>query len=139
MRQIDSIVIHCSDTPAGRNVSVADIRRWHLARGFADIGYHYVTSLDGQVLTGRPVEQVGAHCKQQGMNRRSIGICYIGGKTADGKTYADTRTPAQRQALSSLVHRLRQKYAIPESRVFGHRDFAPKACPCFDVHKERWT
>ena len=115
MRHIDSIVIHCSDTPAGRNVTAADIRSWHKARGFVDIGYHFVITLD-----------------------ISIGICYIGGKTADGRSYADTRTDAQKVALHSLVTRLRKQYGIPADRVFGHRDFAPKACPCFDVHKEEW-
>lgn len=138
MRHIDSIVIHCSDTPAGRNVTAADIRSWHKARGFVDIGYHFVITLDGKIETGRPVEKIGAHCKQQRMNHISIGICYIGGKTADGRSYADTRTDAQKVALHSLVTLLRKKYGIPADRVFGHRDFAPKACPCFDVHKEEW-
>ena len=45
---------------------------------------------------------------------------------------------AQKVALHSLVTRLRKQYGIPADRVFGHRDFAPKACPCFDVHKEEW-
>ncbi len=138
MRHIDSIVIHCSDTTAGRNVTAADIRSWHKARGFVDIGYHFVITLDGKIETGRPVEKIGAHCKQQRMNHISIGICYIGGKTADGRSYADTRTDAQKVALHSLVTRLRKQYGIPADRVFGHRDFAPKACPCFDVHKEEW-
>ena len=138
MRHIDSIGIHCSDTPAGRNVTAADIRSWHKARGFVDIGYHFVITLDGKIETGRPPANIGAHCKQQRMNHISIGICYIGGKTADGRSYADTRTDAQKVALHSLVTRLRKQYGIPADRVFGHRDFAPKACPCFDVHKEEW-
>lgn len=138
MRNIDSIVIHCSATPEGRNVSVQDIRGWHLARGFADIGYHFLVGLDGSVTPGRPIEQVGAHCTQSRMNHRSIGICYAGGYAKDGKTPKDTRTDAQKLALRSLVVRLRKQYGIPSDRVFGHRDFAPKACPCFDVHAESW-
>ena len=39
MRKIDQIIIHCSATPEGRNVTVADIDRWHRARGFLGIGY----------------------------------------------------------------------------------------------------
>ena len=40
MRKIDDIIIHCTATAEGRDVSVADIRRWHKARGFVDVGYH---------------------------------------------------------------------------------------------------
>ena len=42
MRRITEIIIHCSATPEGKDFTVDDIRRWHLARNFADIGYHYV-------------------------------------------------------------------------------------------------
>ena len=137
MRTINAIVLHCADTKAGQHFTAADIRRWHLARGFANIGYHFVITLDGKIETGRPIDQIGAHCTQQRMNHVSIGICYVGGRDADGK-FADTRTEAQRVAMHSLVKRLATQYNIPESRIFGHRDFAPKACPCFDVHKEKW-
>ena len=138
MRKIDSIVIHCAATQEGKHFTVDDIRRWHLARGFADCGYHFVITLDGEIQIGRPIDQIGAHCTQQRMNHVSIGICLIGGCAADGKTPKDTRTEAQKVALKSLVRRLRKQYAIPENRVFGHRDFAPKACPSFDVHAESW-
>lgn len=138
MRKIDSIVIHCAATPEGKHFSVDDIRRWHLARGFVDCGYHYVITLDGEIQTGRPIDKTGAHCTQKGMNRVSIGICYIGGCASDGKTPKDTRTPAQKVALRSLVNKLRAQYEIPANRIFGHRDFAPKACPSFDVLAESW-
>jgi N-acetylmuramoyl-L-alanine amidase len=111
---------------------VADIDRWHKARGWRGIGYHYVIYRDGSVHAGRPVEQIGAHCT--GHNANSIGICYIGGVAADGKTPKDTRTPAQRIALRELVEELRAKY--PGATVHGHREFAPKACPSFDVQTE---
>lgn len=129
MRNIDTIIIHCTATPAGRAVSVADVTAWHRVRGFATIGYHYLIGLDGSVAEGRPLEQPGAHCR--GHNARSIGVCYVGGLAADGRTPADTRTPAQRTALRSLVGHLLRRF--PGARVAGHREFAAKACPCFDV------
>ena len=55
MRKINQIIIHCSATPEGRNDTSKDIRRWHLARGFKDIGYHYIILLDGTIELGRPV------------------------------------------------------------------------------------
>lgn len=132
MRKIEKIIIHCSATPEGRNVTTADIDRWHRQRGFNGIGYHYVVYLDGTVHTGRPIAEVGAHCK--GQNAKSIGICYIGGLTADSSATADTRTTAQKASLRELVKELKAKYG--NLSVHGHCEFAAKACPCFDVGKE---
>ena len=84
MRNINEIIVHCAATPEGKDFTVADIRRWHKARGWSDIGYHYVVYRDGSVHKGRPVSKVGAHVR--GRNRNTIGICYIGGVAKDGKT-----------------------------------------------------
>ena len=132
MRKIDKIIIHCAATPEGRDFTVADIDRWHKQRGWQGIGYHYVVYRDGSVHPGRPVDIAGAHTS--GHNATSIGVCYIGGCAADGKTPKDTRTPAQREALRDLVELLRAEY--PGATVHGHREFAAKACPSFDVHKD---
>ena len=87
MRKINEIIVHCTATPEGKDFSVADIDRWHRARGFDGIGYHYVVCRDGSVHKGRDVAKSGAHCK--GHNAGSIGVCYVGGMTADGKTPKD--------------------------------------------------
>ena len=131
-RKITEIIVHCSATPEGKDFTVADITRWHRQRGFRTIGYHYVIYRDGSVHLGRPEGEIGAHCT--GHNAVSIGICYIGGLAADGKTAKDTRTPEQREALLMLLRRLRAKY--PNAKIYGHRDFAAKACPSFDARKE---
>ncbi len=129
MRRIDKIIIHCTATPEGRPVSVADVDRWHRARGFRMIGYHYLIGLDGSVWAGRPEGEMGAHCK--GQNLHSLGICYVGGLDKDTFKPKDTRTPAQRVAMKKLVDRLRARY--PGATIHGHREFAAKACPCFDI------
>lgn len=134
MRSISEIIVHCSDTPEGRDNTVADITAWHKARHFRTIGYHYVIYRDGSIHQGRPEEDVGAHCKEGGHNRHSIGICYIGGRTADGKDYKDTRTPEQKEALLSLLRQLKARY--PNAQIYGHRDFSSKPCPCFDAKAE---
>lgn len=132
MRKITKIIVHCSATPEGRNYTVADIDRWHKQRGWKGIGYHYVIYRDGSIHTGRKIEEIGTHCT--GQNADSIGICYIGGLATDGKTPKDTRTPAQKTALRSLINELKAKF--PGVTVHGHREFANKACPCFDVKTE---
>ena len=97
MRKINKIIIHCTATPENRPHDVADITRWHLARGFNTIGYHYLIHIDGRIEKGRPIEKQGAHCS--GQNRNSIGICYVGGMTKDMKKAKDTRTKEQKDSL----------------------------------------
>ena len=123
-RQIDEIIVHCSATREGRDFSVAD-------RHFSDIGYHFVVRLDGSIEVGRPLRRSGAHCRAH--NRRSVGVCYIGGLDRSGRP-ADTRTPAQRASLLALLTTLRR--AFPRASIHGHHDFAPKACPCFPATSE---
>lgn len=130
-RKIYEIIVHCSATPEGKDFTVDNIRRWHLQRGFADIGYHYVIYRDGTIHEGRDVDRTGAHCL--GHNAHSIGICYIGGVNSDGKTPKDTRTPAQKESLRNLVNQLITLYDLPRSHVYGHYQFANKACPSFRI------
>lgn len=132
-RTINEIIVHCSATREGQNVSVEAIRKEHIKnRGFKDIGYHFVIMLDGEIKAGRCIDLAGAHCTNH--NAKSIGVCYIGGVKQDGKTPKDTRTPAQKQALRELLRALREEY--PHARIHSHRDFAPKACPSFDASQE---
>lgn len=132
MRQITEIIVHCADTPEGRDVKADEIRRWHKnERGWSDIGYHYVIDLDGTIEAGRDIETAGAHCT--GHNAKSIGICYVGG--CDEKMQPkDTRTEEQKTSLLLLLKYLRQRY--PKAKIYGHRDFAQKACPSFDAKNE---
>jgi N-acetylmuramoyl-L-alanine amidase len=132
VRQITKIILHCSATREGQDVSVETIRKWHLNRGWSDIGYHYVIYLDGSIHEGRPVNRSGAHTK--GYNSKSIGVCYIGGVEKDGKTPKDTRTPEQDTALTNLITALLEMY--PTATLHGHNEFANKACPSFDVQEE---
>lgn len=131
MRTISKIIVHCSATPEGRDVSAAEITRWHKEKGYQTIGYHYVIRLDGSVERGRAEEAVGAHCV--GQNQTSIGVCLIGGLALDGKTAKDTRTPAQTASLIRLLKELKDRYQT--ATVHGHNEFAQKACPSFDVQK----
>lgn len=132
MRTIKEIIIHCADTPEGRDDRAADIDRWHKQRGFDRIGYHYVIDLDGTIEAGRDTECIGAHCK--GHNTNSIGICYIGGADRDTLKPKDTRTDEQKASLLLLLKYLRQRY--PDAKIYGHRDFSDKPCPSFDAKKE---
>ncbi|MBR4114412.1 MAG: N-acetylmuramoyl-L-alanine amidase [Bacteroidales bacterium] len=130
-RKIDKIIIHCSATKPNQACTVELIDQWHKARGFDQIGYHYVIYQDGSLHEGRPVSKVGAHCV--GQNTNSIGICYVGGLDMNGNA-KDTRTEAQKKTLRKVVNQLKQTF--PNATVHGHNEFANKACPCFNVRLE---
>ena len=134
-RSINEIIVHCTATPDGRPVTIREITQWHKNRGFSTIGYHYVVMLDGTVCNGRNVDTVGAHCTNH--NSHSIGVCYVGGLDKVTKQPKDTRTPAQKYALVTLLKKLKALY--PQAKIYGHRDFSSKACPCFDAKREYST
>lgn len=131
-RVIKEIIVHCSATPEGKDFTISDIKRWHLERGFSDIGYHYVIYRDGSIHVGRSESIAGAHCT--GHNTISIGVCYIGGMDSTNKNPKDTRTQQQKDALLRLLKELKRKY--PSAKIYSHKDFANKACPSFDATKE---
>ena len=132
MRTVDKIIIHCTATPEGRTVTVADVDKWHKERGWSGIGYHYLIGLKGEIWKGRPEWEIGAHTV--GENAKSIGIAYAGGMTKDMKKAKDTRTPEQKAALLKLINDLKSRYH--DAKVYGHRDFAKKDCPSFDAKNE---
>lgn len=151
-RRIDALVIHCTATREGQDMTVDEIRKEHRRQGWADIGYHYVITRDGRVHTGRDVDIAGAHVG--GHNANTIGICYVGGLENRANTpykdlkAKDTRTEAQKAAMLSLLISLLQLY--PKARILGHRDYSPdkngngivepqewiKQCPSFDAARE---
>ena len=138
MRDINEIIVHCTDTPPSWGATltpeqqVAEIRRWHVeGNGWKDIGYHYVITRDGTVVKGRPVDQVGAHVK--GHNTGTIGVSLVGGKggSADD-TFSQHFTDAQNSALRNLIDALRRDFPAIK-KISGHNEYAAKACPCFRV------
>lgn len=145
MKKVERLVIHCTATPEGREVSSADIRKWHTSpvskggRGWKQVGYTDLIHLDGKVerlvennedayVDGWEVTN-GA----TGYNATSRHIVYAGGVAKDGKTPKDTRTPAQSAAITSYVKDFHRRF--PDVKIVGHNQLAAKACPSFDVQK----
>ena len=132
MRDINKLIIHCSYTREGQDISVDTIRRWHvMERGWSDIGYHFVIDIDGNLHEGRDVKRTGAHTK--GYNKDSIGICYVGG-CDENLNPKDTRTKFQKETLTTIIKYWKTLY--PNATVHGHNEFSEKDCPCFDVREE---
>jgi len=135
---INSIVIHCADTPNGALWHADDINAWHREFGFKrdplaiathrvsphlpNIGYHYVIETSGFLVRGRALEEIGAHAK--GHNRHSIGICLVG---------RDAYTIDQWHVLKMLVSGLQVRFG-KQLAIVGHNNLnADKTCPGFDV------
>ena len=133
MREIDKIIVHCSDSEWG---DAAAIDGWHREMGFDRIGYHFVITNgrrvskgtyqavdDGVIETGRPVEEKGAHCLH--FNSRSIGICLIGRWHFSARQLWD--------ALPQLLGKLMAEHGLAPGQVWGHAHFNPfKTCPNID-------
>lgn len=144
--KIDTIMIHCTATPPRREVSRAELDRWHKAERFEPYtdpktgqmtyaGYHLLVHLDGSYERLRPDEHRGQHCPQDNMNNRAVAVCYVGGVDNNNQP-CDTRTEAQKRTLLTLVRTLKTRY--PNAQVIGHRDIrgVAKACPSFDAKGE---
>lgn len=129
-KETTQLIIHCAATKPSMDVGVREIRQWHKARGFLDVGYHLIIRRDGAIEAGRDLYQVGAHTK--GQNSNSVGICLIGGVDEKMKP-EDNFTEAQYATLDKLVAQMITTF--PDlKRIIGHRDVdSGKACPSFDV------
>lgn len=116
-RSTKRIIIHHSDSDQG---DAKTIHGWHLNRGWAGIGYHFVIRKDGVIERGRPEYAIGAHSGPKG-NGDSIGICLIG----RFEQYAPNES--QIAALVELIRDLEARYG--DLKIIGHRDVMPTACP----------
>lgn len=136
MRKIDTIVIHCADTPSTMDIGAKEIRDWHVKdNGWSDIGYHYIIRRDGTLETGRNIETIGAHVS--GHNKNSIGICLVGGKPiGNQKKDINLFTIEQLETLESLLFNLKGFLQDMNVKIVGHCKLDnKKTCPNFDVQK----
>ena len=124
----EAIVLHHSLTRDNATVSWGRIRRYHVGElGWTDIGYHFGIELardQYEVFAGRGLDCVGAHCAASGMNRRSLGVCFVGNFDYDPP-------PSDQWAVGlRLVRSLCNRFDIDPDDIYGHRYFdGRKTCP----------
>lgn len=145
MAELKYLVIHCTATPEGREVTAADIRRWHTSplsrggRGWRQVGYTDIIHLDGKVERlvdnneDANVDPWEVTNGAKGCNFVSRHIVYSGGMTRDMTKAKDTRTQAQRDAMRDYVIDFHRRF--PGVRIVGHNELAAKECPSFNVQK----
>lgn len=101
--------------------TAAMIKNWHKAKGWADIGYHWVIEKTGKIVKGRDEMSTGAHCI--GWNEKSIGICLC------GNFDATLPTKEQEASLRIVLKDILKRYPkIPKDAIYPHRKFANKTC-----------
>lgn len=133
MRVINEIIIHCSATKPSMNIGADWIREVHInEKGYNDIGYHFVIRRNGAVEDGRQVHLIGAHCLKH--NSKTIGICLTGGISNTGRA-EDNFTPEQFESTQLLINALVEQFPGIK-KLSGHKDYANKACPCFNVREK---
>jgi hypothetical protein len=122
-RPITRIFLHCSASDNSIHDDVAVIRRWHLQRGWSDVGYHLFVQRSGTVQPGRSLELTPA--AQEGHNSGTIAICLHG--------LLEARFSKEQLAtLRRLCDEINDAYG---GRVtfHGHREVNPrKTCPVYD-------
>ena len=124
-RPVDRVFIHCSASDHPEHDDVIVMRKWHLDRGWNDVGYHYFIQKNGNVQAGRPTSRAPA--AQKGHNKGTIAICCHG-------LDEDKFTQAQFESLLELCHEINEAYA-GRCTFHGHREVAAKACPVFDYQR----
>ena len=139
------LVLHCTATPEGREVTSGEIRHWHTdpvkkgGRGWKQVGYTDMIHLDGRVERlvrnneDAEVDPWEVTNGAKGYNTVSRHVVYVGGVSKDGKTAKDTRTEAQLKAMTAYVRDFHARF--PQIRIVGHGELpgVKKVCPSFDV------
>lgn len=143
MATLKYLVLHCTATQEGREVSSDEIRAWHTnpvskgGRGWKQVGYTDLIHLNGEVERlvdnneDANVDPWEITNGAKGYNSVSRHIVYAGGVASDGKTSKDTRTKAQKKAMEAYVKDFHKRF--PKVRIIGHGEVAAKDCPCFNV------
>jgi hypothetical protein len=132
------IIAHHTVTPHYLDVerTAESINPVHQKRGFPIsslglyVGYHYLIDKNGKIKQCRDDLDIGAHCSENGLNFKSIGISLI------GNFENDVLEGKQLEAFMNLMDKKRKQYNIPREKVSYHKNFKATACPGKDVIKK---
>ena len=111
--KLQYLVIHCTDTPAGREVTSDDIRHWHTdpvskgGRGWKQVGYTDMFHLDG---------------RRERLVRNNEDAYVDGWEITNGVA-----------GYNSKEYVLNFHKRFPSVKIVGHNQLAAKECPCFNV------
>jgi N-acetylmuramoyl-L-alanine amidase len=138
-REVNSVVIHGTETFTNKNIGAEEIDDIHKKLGHSKIGYHYIIRRDGRLQRGRPVEEKGEHCSIGTYDETSIGIAMVGGINSPStqqqfETSSSSFTRVQYNTLEQFIQVFYNNFSGGE--VFGHNDLDTEELdPYFDVQE----
>ena len=136
------LIIHCTATREGQNVTPDDIVRWHTSpppsgRGWSRVGYSDMILLDGQRRSfvkhngDRWIDDAEITNGVKGINAISRHVVYVGGLSKDGSRIKNTLNHMQSQTLAEIIKEVLTYQ--PDVLIAGHNQFSNKGCPSFWV------
>jgi len=142
MKTLDYLVIHCTASAFGADLTGADVERLHRnVFRWSRVGYRAVVRRNGIIDRLVPanlncfVEDQEITWGAGPINAYAHHVVYVGGLGKDGAP-ADTRTFAQHASLEYIC-RFYIEHVCPSVKVMGHNQvpgpFGKKACPSFWV------
>lgn len=136
---LQEMMIHCTATRSDWmfnntiDQQVAELTKWHQARGWKTIGYHYVINRRGEIGKGRSLSVIGAGC--EGHNAGVAHVSLVGGHgSASTDPFPRNYTEKQMEALKKVYQEITSFTQI--NTISGHNQYANKACPGFEVDKK---
>ena len=140
MRKIEYAIVHHTAHRSKRKITldqfIFQVSAWHKLslhrrpNGNGNhIAYHYLINKDGDIANTRPIEEIGYHCGNWSMNKRSVGICL----EWDFRVWEEAPTKAQLKTLERILALLDKGQRI--KAVLGHRDVRATECPGYNLYK----
>jgi N-acetylmuramoyl-L-alanine amidase len=123
-RPVDRVFLHCTASSYDHHDDIEVVRAWHLGRGWADVGYHFMIHKDGSISAGRDLEKTPA--AQKGHNKGTIAIAMHGGQDAK-----DDFSTKQIIALRDFCEDIRNAYGGAIT-FHGHSEVVIRDCPVYD-------
>ena len=134
-RKINKIVLHYTavpHAPIGKALAQLEaIDTYHKNKGWTGIGYHIAVHPSGHVISCRPLNLSGAHCR--GHNRDSVGVVMM--TDAD---YLQTNPPLLMWVVVDTLKTLCQHFGISRESVFLHKQYNKTDCPPITQHFEKY-
>ena len=130
---IDHITLHHQGEafPPGKDprAYLRTLQGWSRAtKGWADIPYHYVIDLDGNIYAARDIGLAGD--TNTSYDPKGHALIEVVGNFEEVEP-----NPKQLEAVVDLMALLADKYKVPVDRIHGHKDYAETACPGVNMYR----
>lgn len=122
MRPINCLCIHHTASPSG---NVVQFRKEHKARGWRDIGYHYIIGNghgadDGELQVGRPEAMEGSAVYSA--NAGKLHISLVGQFDANSPGCTGKPSRAQFDTLGEWLLKKGHQYGLRSGAIKGHKE-----------------